>query len=218
MQTIRFYFDVISPFAWLAWRQIRPLCERHGVALDPRPVVFGALLAHHGQLGPAEIESKRRVTMETIWRRAHRHGWTVRGTARHPFNPVTALRLCLPEVAGERQDAVIDAVFDAGWQHGLDLSDPDVLANVLDGIGLDGASLVARTKEDGEVKAALRRNTDEAIAHGTFGVPTMVLEDGTLFWGDDSLVDLDDHLQGRDPVDPAMMAEWLGRPGDHRAR
>lgn len=217
MPTVRFCFDVISPFAWLAWKRIGALCEEEGAALVPQPVLFGALLHHHGQLGPAEIPAKRDYTFAQVFRTARRRGLDMRGPARHPFNPVTALRLCLPAVAGEHQHAVIDAIFDAGWQRGDDLSDPTALGRVLDGLGLDGDAMLRETR-DPAVKATLRANTDAAIAAGAFGVPTMIIDDGTLFWGDDSLDDLRLALRGQDPLDVTRLRDALRRPGDHRPR
>jgi 2-hydroxychromene-2-carboxylate isomerase len=54
----RFYFDYVSPNAYLAWRQLRAIAERHGVAIEPVPVLFAGLLEAHGQLGPAEVPAK----------------------------------------------------------------------------------------------------------------------------------------------------------------
>ncbi|MFK7931297.1 MAG: DsbA family protein [Myxococcota bacterium] len=121
------------------------------------------MLHHHGQLGPAEIPAKREYTFAHVFRLAARRGLVMRGPARHPFNPITALRLCLNEVAGDRHCDVIHAIFDAGWRDGGDLSDPAVLRRAIDGIGLDGEAMIAHTREP-RIKAALRANTERAVA------------------------------------------------------
>ena len=201
---LTFWFDPISPFAWLAWQWVGEVAAAHDRRLEPVPVLFAAILDHWGQLGPAEIPPKRRHVFTRVVRLARSRGLTVTGPACHPFNPVTALRLCLPEVSGERQVDVIDAVMNATWSAALDPADPAQLTALLDGIGVDGAAALARTREPA-VKAALRTNTEAAVAAGVFGVPTLGV-DGERFWGDDQRPFVEAFLRGEDPLDRSMLA------------
>jgi len=205
-----FWFDPISPYAFFAWLRIRDLAEAHDATLRLRPVLFAALLDHHGHRGPAEIPSKREATFKDILRYAAVHDIELQGPATHPFSPVTALRLCLREVAGDRQPEVVDAIFRGGWSRGADLGDPAALARLLDGIGLDGEAWVARTR-DPAVKRALIAQTEAALARGVFGVPTCDV-DGELFWGNDRLHYVALRLQGRDPLPVAAAERMLARP------
>jgi len=84
-----------------------------------------------------------------------------------------------------------------------------VVEAVADGVGLDGAALVARAQQP-EAKARLRAQTDGAIAAGVFGVPSMALGD-EIFWGYDDLPYLELVLAGEDPLDPKELGKW-GRP------
>ncbi|MCB9687098.1 MAG: 2-hydroxychromene-2-carboxylate isomerase [Alphaproteobacteria bacterium] len=192
------WFDFISPYAFLAWLDVGGLAARHEVELILQPTLFAALLDHHGQLGPAEIPAKRAYTFRDVARLAAHRGLSLRGPATHPFSPLTALRCSLREVAGADQVRVIDALFHAIWVDGIDAGDPTRIAAALDARGLDGTSLVARTRNP-EVKEALRAGTERAIARGVFGVP-MVEVDGELFWGHDRLPMAELRLQGRDPL------------------
>jgi 2-hydroxychromene-2-carboxylate isomerase len=214
--TLDFYFDFISPFAYFASLRIAALAQTHGAVLAWRPVVFGALLAHWETKGPAEIPPKRVATFKTCLRYAASHGVPFEMPAIHPFKPITALRAALPEVSGRDAPRVIAALFAAGWQRGLDLGDDAVIAQALSDAGLDGAQLVARTRDDG-AKAALKRSTDEAIARGVFGVPTMLVGD-ELFWGNDQLDYVALALQGRDPLDRERAARLLARPAGAQRR
>jgi 2-hydroxychromene-2-carboxylate isomerase len=204
-----FWFDFISPYAFFAWLRIRDVAADAGATLRLRPVVLAGLLDHHGQLGPAEIPAKREHTFKDVARYAAVHGIPLRGPATHPFNPLTALRCSLPEVAGERQADVIDALFRAGWSDGIDLGDPAAIARALSAVGLDGEALVARTR-DPAVKQALIDEGHAAIARGVFGVPTMDT-DGELIWGNDRMDWVALRLKGRDPLPPDAQV-LLDRP------
>jgi len=217
---LELYFDFISPYAYLAWQNPRSgpraLAVRHGVELVIRPVLFAALLEHGGQLGPAEIPAKRAFLVKDVLRQAALEGIPLTYPPIHPFNPLTLLRLALVEVSGAQQVAAIDALFALVWGRGEPLDDA-AIARALDAAGLDGARLLARTRDD-DVKAALRRETEIAIARGVFGVPTFVAR-GELFWGSDRLADVDRHLAGHDPVDQALAAAIIARaPGPARRR
>ncbi len=161
-------------------------------------MLFAGLLKHWGHKGPAEIPAKRDFTFKQIARRAARLGVDVRGPKTHPFRPLTALRVALPEVAGPHQEAVINALFTAIWSEGIEAADPSELQGALDRAGLDGAALIGRTA-DPEVKRALLASTEAAIAQGHWGVPT-IDADGELFWGHDSLPELEAWLRGEDPT------------------
>jgi 2-hydroxychromene-2-carboxylate isomerase len=170
------YFDFVSPFAYLQLRRILALRERLDIA--PKPIVFAALLGQHGQLGPAEIAGKREFTYRFVQWQAERDGLALRFPATHPFNPLAALRLCI--AAGSDWNAV-SAIFDHLWRTGGG-SDAGELGAVGRVLGVDD---VAAAIGGSAVKAQLRENTDQAIAAGLFGVPTLRV--GTeLFWGNDA--------------------------------
>ncbi|HEY1548617.1 MAG TPA: 2-hydroxychromene-2-carboxylate isomerase [Kofleriaceae bacterium] len=189
MSSIDFYFDFVSPYAYLAWTQIHALAARHGRDVRPIPVLFAALLGNSGTLGPAEIPLKRAYLYKDTKRIAATFNVPFAPPPTHPFNPLLALR-----VAG--LDArTIDALFDAAWAGGSGIDSAERVAAI---VGDD--SLIARANEPA-AKARLREATDAAIAAGVFGVPTMIA-DGELFWGCDSLPHLERFLDGNDPITP----------------
>ncbi len=182
------YFDFISPFAYLQWPKLLALRQR--VAIVPRPIVFGAVLAHHGQLGPAEIPVKREFTYRTVQWRAEREGVALRFPPTHPFNPLAALRLA---VACGSSWPAIEAIFMHVWAHGRAGDSADALREVGAALGVGDVEAVINAAS---VKEELRTNTEAAIAAGVFGVPTLAL-DGLLFWGDDATPMIEDHLADR---------------------
>jgi 2-hydroxychromene-2-carboxylate isomerase len=184
------YFDFISPFAYLQWPAIRALSARHEVV--PRPLLLAAVLDQVGQKGPAEIPAKRRFTYRFVQHRAAELGRPLRFPPAHPFNPLAALRLCL--AAGSTAEA-IDAIFHWIWAEGRAADSPAALAALAARLGIeDIESALAHP----EVKAALRGHGDAALAAGVFGVPTAVVC-GELFWGLDATSMLEAFL-----ADPAL--------------
>jgi 2-hydroxychromene-2-carboxylate isomerase len=216
-ETVRFYFDVVSPNAYLAWTQLPALVARHGATIEPVPVLFAGLLEAHGQLGPAEMPAKMRWMVRNNLRKAARLGVTLNPPAFHPFNPLLALRACsLPLAPGPLAD-LVGALFRAVWVDGLHVSDAAVVAGVADGVGLDGAAIVDAAAQPA-AKARLREQTDAAIGRGVFGIPTMTVGDD-LFWGFDDFPQLELRLAGRDPLDAATVRPWdVPRASATRAR
>lgn len=169
------YFDVVSPFAYLHWHRLRRL----GIEVTPKPILFAGLLDRLGQRGPAEIPGKREFTYRHVLWRAQRDAIPMRFPEAHPFNPMPALRLCV--AAGSTPQAV-DTVMSHLWTEGRSVQgaqDQHALALQL---GLPSAEAALA---DPEVKDRLRRNFDEAAQAGVFGVPTLAWG-GELFWGDDA--------------------------------
>lgn len=203
-----YYFDVISPFAYLLDAQLR----RAGLplALDRKPVLFAGLLSAHGAKGPAEIPGKRTYIYEFCTYRAHACGIPFQMPAVHPFNPLRYLRLI---IALGSTPAVTSAVFDAIYATGADPHAPATWQRLTQSLGVaDPDALI----DAPAVKQQLRDNTEAAVAAGVFGVPT-ILVDGRIFWGEDSLPMLSAYLSS-DPVftSPAMLALRNVQYGAHR--
>lgn len=203
---IRFWFDFVSPYSYLASTQIRALAARHGRDLEPVPVLFAAMLGATGSRGPAEIPAKRAYVHRDILRIARGLGVPIEPPATHPFNPLTALRAtgCVDD--RDARWRFIEALFHATWVTSRRVDQPEVVARTADSIGLDGETLIARSREAG-AKATLRRATEEALALRAFGVPTMRV-DGELFWGVDSLARLERLLQGDRATTEEHLERW----------
>lgn len=191
MKILQFWFDPISPYAYLAFERLPQALEGLSVAVDYQPVLFAGLLAHWGQKGPAEIEPKRAWTYRDVAWRAHVQGTRLDLPAQHPFNPLPLLRLCLACAGPHRTPnrRAVEAVFRHVWHGGGDASDPARLA------ALAAELAPAEDPAGPSVKTRLRENTERAIALGIFGVPTVVV-DGRAFWGMDAIPMLSQYLRG----------------------
>ena len=216
-EPMRFYFDIISPFAYLGWSQIHALGDRTGRPIEAIPVLFAAMLNHFGHKGPAEIAPKRLFTWKTVARRAHDLGVPVQPPPAHPFNPLLGLRLASLPMAPDLQRKLIDRLFRMAWVDRHDVTDAAAVAAALDEVGLPGAAWIAAANAP-EVKARVKTQTAAAIEAGVFGVPTVIV-DNELFWGVDSYADVDRFVRGQDPVDAQQLAAWTDIPtGAQRAK
>jgi 2-hydroxychromene-2-carboxylate isomerase len=171
------YFDFISPFAYMQWVRLRR--DHPEVALNPKPVLFAAILNQVGQLGPAEIPQKRRHTYRIVLWQARQAGIPLRFPPAHPFNPLPALRLCL---AAPDRAAAIDALFAHLWEHGRQGDSLETLAEVATQLGIDDPATAIGSDA---VKREVVANGEEAMRLGVFGVPTLKVRD-ELFWGFDA--------------------------------
>ena len=184
MKHITFYLDFASPYAYLAFEQLPEALVGISHSVRYQPVLLGALLKHHGQLGPVEVAPKREWLYRHVQWLAHSQGLGLQMPASHPFNSLPLLRLalaCSPEAdPGAPGRYVCETIFRHVWQGGLDAVSAERLEALTQ-------QLVPRREVQGDaVKAQLKTNTDEAIAAGVFGVPAFSVE-GRLFWGLDAL-------------------------------
>ncbi len=190
MKHITFYLDFISPYAYLAFEKLPEALMGLSYAVSYKPVLLGAILKHHGQLGPAEIAPKRDWTYRQVLWLGHHHQVELQMPAAHPFSPLPLLRLALAcGTQGAPNRYVCETLFRHVWRGGADAADPARLQAV--------TAQLAPQRDVGsdEVKAWLRANTDEAMACGLFGVPAFTVDD-KLFWGFDALPMLRDYLHG----------------------
>ena len=179
------YFDFISPFSYLQLGKI--LAWRARLEITPVPIAFGAVLKHHGQLGPAEIAGKREFTYRFVQWQAQTSGVALRFPPAHPFNPLAALRLCI--AAGTRWEA-IEAIFNHLWRDGSPGANAHELAAVARGLGIADVGNAINAQN---VKDQLRANTEAALAAGVFGVPTLRVGN-EMFWGNDATPMIEDWL------------------------
>ena len=192
MKHITFYLDFISPYAYLAFDQLPEALKGISYSVEYRPVLFAGMLKHHGQLGPAEIAPKRDWTYRQVMWLARSLRIPMQMPASHPFNPLPLLRLaiaCNASATGEVNRYVCETIFRHVWQGGQDAGHVERFKALTEELS------PAHDVQSEVVKNSLHNNTDDAIAQGVFGVPTIVVDD-KVFWGLDALPMLRDYLLG----------------------
>ena len=190
MKHITFYLDFISPYAWLAFDKLPDALQGLSYSVSYKPVLLGALLKHHGQLGPAEVPAKRAWTYRHVQWLAQQQGLPLTMPLNHPFSPLPLLRLGVAcQAQGLPNRYVCETLFRHVWEGGLDANDAQRLH------ALNAALQPVHDVASDVVKALLKANTDSALAAGVFGVPSYEV-DGKLFWGLDALPMLSAYLRG----------------------
>lgn len=206
MKRITFYFDFISPYAYLAFERLPQVLAGLSHEVRYQPVLLAGMLSHFGQKGPAEIEPKRAWTFRHVAWMAHQHGIPMQVPAEHPFNPLGLLRLALAASApGHTPNRwVCEQIFHHVWRSkegSSDANDPQRLtaltACLAQSMQLRGKQLADPQSEP--IKQALKQATQEAISRGVFGVPHAEV-DGRLYFG----------LEGLDLLSAALRGEpWF---------
>ena len=186
-KTLEFFFDLGSPTTYLAYTQLPGICAETGSQLAYQPILLGGIFKATGNASPITIAAKGRYMLQDLARYAKRYGVPLTFNPHFPINTLTLMRA----VTGiqlhqpERFIDFIDCLFRALWVDGRNLGDPPVVAQVLAEHGFDPAQVLELTQDEA-VKDALKHKTEEAIARGVFGAPSLFVGQ-QLFFGQDRL-------------------------------
>ncbi len=186
-KTAEFFFDVGSPASYLAWTQMPTLCAQAGASLIYKPMLLGGVFQATGNASPAMVAAKGRYMTVDLGRFAKRYGVPFKMNPHFPINTLQLMRGVIGAQLRQpdRFEAFLTAVFTALWVKGANLNDPAMVAATLVEAGFDVAEVFALAN-DVEIKAALKANTEAAVARGVFGAPTVFVGDA-MFFGQDRL-------------------------------
>jgi 2-hydroxychromene-2-carboxylate isomerase len=184
---VEFFFDVGSPASYLAWTQLPALCEQAGATLVYRPMLLGGVFQATGNASPAAVPVKGRYVGKDNARYARRYGVPL---IQNPNFPIITLLLMRATVGvqlrmPDRFQDFLRGVFKAIWVDSLNLNEPALTAKALQDAGFDPEQIL-KLANDPEIKATLRKTTDEAVERGVFGAPTMFVGD-EMYFGQDRL-------------------------------
>lgn len=186
-KTVEFFFDVGSPAAYLAWKQLPEVCREAGAAIAYKPMLLGGVFQATGNHSPTTVPAKGRYMMDDLGRFAARYGVAFQQNPHFPINTLMLMRgaagLQMREPA--RFVPYVDAVYSAIWADAKNMNDPATVGAVLQAAGFDPGALLAMSGEQA-VKDRLKAITQEAVERGVFGAPTFFV-DGQMHWGQDRL-------------------------------
>ncbi len=191
MRQIEFFFDCSSPWTYLAFHRIEDLAAETGADLVWRPFLVGGVF---NTTNPTVYEQRANPTKEKFryyakdladW--ARYYGIAIGTPSVFPVNSVGAMRACFVALEHGCLPAFARTVFESYWGRGEDISQPEVLAEISRSVGLDPEE-VAQKIATAPIKQKLRDNTDELIARGGFGTPTVFVNENDMYFGNDRLV------------------------------
>jgi 2-hydroxychromene-2-carboxylate isomerase len=185
MSLIEFFFDLSSPYSYLASTQLDGLLARTGATLEPRPFVLAAVFKASENPAPREIAIKARYMARDVPAWARTYGVPFVWSDKFPLNAMKAHRVLVALDDPAARWSLTKRLFRAFWGEDRDLADPSVLAELVAAHGLDAPALLAAT-ESPPVKDRLRANTDSAIERGAYGAPSFFVN-GEYFIGNDRL-------------------------------
>lgn len=194
-KTLDFYFDFGSPTAYLAYKRLGQLTEQYGLQVNYKPMLLGGVFKAAENTSPVAVPAKGKYMLEQdLPRFARRYQVPLNF---NPYFPINTLNLMRAAIAAERLGCVtdyIEAMFNAVWVDARNMGDLDIVRATLSAAGLDAEGLLALS-QDAEIKAELIKRTEDAVALGIFGAPTLFL-DGEMFFGQDRLDFIEEALQG----------------------
>ena len=198
---IEFFFDCSSPWTYLAFHNIQPLAKEFGVEISWRPILVGGIF---NTINPSvyasrdkPIEAKARYMKKDMadWARSTGLAIKMRPTV-FPVNSVKAMRGCILLAPEGKLVEFARTVFEIYWGEDKDISQDAVLTEVCQRVGVDPTKFVAGIGQQA-VKDQLKANTDEVIARGGFGSPTIFLDKTDMYFGNDRMPLIREALQRR---------------------
>jgi 2-hydroxychromene-2-carboxylate isomerase len=190
--TVEFFFDFGSPAAYLASTQIEAIAGEGNVTW--RPMLLGGVFKATGNASPVMVPAKGKWMMGDLAQWASRYSVPLNMPPGFPLNTLYLMRGACALEGTDQFMPYVRAVYDAMFDQGRDMSDPAVIGEVLTAAGLDARAIIASTQDDA-VKAKLKANTEEAVARGVFGAPTIFVGD-QMFFGQDRLELVREALSG----------------------
>ncbi len=200
MKQVEFYFDLVSPYSYLAYGRVNRICEEHGAELVLRPMLLGAVHKAVGLQAPIEIKSKGRYQLRDIQRWAEHHGLPMKFPDPFPFRTLKTMRAAVALEGNGDLEPFTREAFGLYWEEGgapggLEEADEDgPLREVARRIGRDPEE-VLEAAATAQAKEALKNSTAEAIERGVFGAPAFFVGD-EMFWGNDRLHFVEAALEG----------------------
>lgn len=182
---VDYYFDCISPAAYISWARLPDLIEESHAKVNYKPMLLGGVFKATGNSSPITVPAKGAYVFEDFKRWAKRYDVPYVVNDKFPINSLYLMRGIIAYKDDLRFMSLTNAIFDAMWVSNKDLTDSEVVAQVVSSANIDPVHFVEAIN-DPLTKQALIEATDEAISRGVFGAPTFFV-DGVMFWGQDRM-------------------------------
>ena len=180
-----FYFDFISPYSFLAHKEVRKIENKIGIKIRYKPVLLGGLHNLHGIKAPAFIPAKAKHMVRDCKLIAERNNVKFKFNSYFPIKSLNLMRGVLVAEEDNIKNYYIDNIFNSVWQDGLNMNDDNIVQKILKNLNVNPKTFTLRTASS-SIKDSLRKKTNEAYEKGMFGAPTFV-SNNKIFWGQDRI-------------------------------
>ena len=180
-----FYFDFVSPYSFLAHKEVKKIEKKIGIKIRYKPILLGGLHNLHGIKAPAFIPAKAKHMIRDCKLIAERNNIRFKFNSYFPIRSLNLMRGVLVAEEDNIKNYYIDNIFNAIWQDGLNMNDEIIIQKIYKNLNINPKTFSLRS-ESSLIKDSLRKKTNEAYEKGIFGAPTFVSND-KIFWGQDRI-------------------------------
>jgi len=180
-----FYFDFVSPYSFLAHKEIKKIELKTSIKIIYKPILLGGLHNLHGIKAPAFIPAKAKHMVRDCKLIAERNNIKFRFNTYFPIRSLNLMRGVFVAEEDNFKSYYIDNIFNAIWQDGLNMNDENIVQRVLKNLNINPKTFVLRSTSS-SIKDVLKKRTSEAYEKGIFGAPTFV-SNNKIFWGQDRI-------------------------------
>ena len=180
-----FYFDFVSPYSFLAHKEIIKIERKNSIKIKYKPILLGGLHNLHGIKAPAFIPAKAKHMIRDCKLIAEKNKIKFKFNSYFPIKSLNLMRGVFVAEEDNYKSHYIDSIFNAIWQDGLNMNDENVIQKVLKNLNINPKTFHLRSASS-SIKDSLRKKTNEAYEKGIFGAPSFV-SNNKIFWGQDRL-------------------------------
>ena len=180
-----FYFDFISPYSFLAHKEIKKIENKESIKIKYKPILLGGLHNLHGIKAPAFIPAKAKHMIRDCKLIAEKNNIKFKFNSYFPIRSLNLMRGVLVAEEDNIKNYYIDNIFNTIWQDGLNMNDDIIIQKVLKNLNINPKTFFLRSTSS-LIKDSLRNKTSDAYKKGIFGAPTFVVNN-RIFWGQDRL-------------------------------
>ena len=191
-KTVEFWYDFLSPTAYLGYWRLKDIAARTGATIDYHPMLLGGVFKATGNQTPVNVKPKGKWMFFDMSNYARKYGVPLKSNPYFVFSSLPLMRgAILAQERGELEP-YNDTIFYGVWRDARNLADPGIIVETLKEAGLDADAYVDGIQQQ-DVKDKLIANTDEAVEKGAFGAPTFFVGD-KMWWGQDRLEWVEEEL------------------------
>ena len=185
IKPFEFYFDFVSPYSFLAHKQIKKLEDKEGIKIKYNPILLGGLHNLHGIKAPAFVPAKAKHMIRDCKLIAEKNKIKFKFNSYFPIRSLNLMRGVLVAEEDNFKSYYIDNIFNAIWQDGLNLNDENITQKILKNLNVNPKTFFLRSVSS-SIKDSLKKKTNEAYEKGIFGAPSFV-SNNKIFWGQDRI-------------------------------